>query len=62
MKVCMWIEFESKNKKNLQCIELAGYKEITLTDHFKCISNSACPNLYLHIQNVTSLYKCAGKY
>lgn len=59
MKVCMWIKFESNDKKNLQCIELAGYKEITLTDHFKCTSISACPNLYLHIQNVTSLYKCA---
>ncbi|KOX72474.1 hypothetical protein WN51_01574 [Melipona quadrifasciata] len=41
------------------CVELSGYKEVTLTDHFKCTSTSACPNFYLRIQNVTSVYKCA---
>ena len=62
MKACSWLGFQSNDRQNLQCVELSGYKEITLTDHFKCTSTSACPNFYLRIQNVTSLYKCAGKH
>ncbi|OAD54861.1 hypothetical protein WN48_06061 [Eufriesea mexicana] len=59
MKACLWMGFESNDKTNLHCTELAGYKEITLTDHLRCTSTTPCPNLYLRIQNVTSLYKCA---
>lgn len=62
MKACVWVGFEPNDKQNLQCAELSGYKEVTLTDHFKCTSTSSCPNFYLRTQNVTSLYKCAGNY
>ncbi|XP_068988935.1 uncharacterized protein [Bombus flavifrons] len=59
MNACIWVGFEPNDKQNLQCAELSGYKEVTLTDHFKCTSTSSCPNFYLRTQNVTSLYKCA---
>lgn len=59
MKACSWLGFQPNDRQNLQCVELSGYKEVTLTDHFKCTSISACPNFYLRIQNVTSVYKCA---
>ncbi|KOC62308.1 hypothetical protein WH47_04066, partial [Habropoda laboriosa] len=40
-------------------IKLSGYNELALIDHYKCTKASPCPNIYLSIQNVTSLYKCA---
>lgn len=62
MKACSWIQFKSGSKEKLQCKELTGYKEINLTNHYKCVKTLPCPSVHLQIQNVTSLYKCAGKY
>ncbi|XP_076757832.1 uncharacterized protein LOC143427508 [Xylocopa sonorina] len=59
MQACLWIEFKSNKKEDLYCTELAGYKETKLTNNFKCTGASSCPNVYLRIKNVTSLYKCA---
>ncbi|XP_034193344.2 uncharacterized protein LOC117610267 isoform X1 [Osmia lignaria lignaria] len=59
MKACSWIQFKSDDKEKFQCKELTGYKEINLTNHYKCVKTLPCPNVYLQIQNVTSLYKCA---
>ncbi|CAL7941711.1 unnamed protein product [Xylocopa violacea] len=59
MQACLWIEFKSNEKKDLYCTELAGYKETKLANYFKCTDALPCPNVYLRIQNVTSLYKCA---
>lgn len=61
MKACLWIGHDSSGRTNFHCTELAGYKEVTLTDDFKCTNNQPCPHLYLRIQNVTSLYKCTGR-
>ncbi|XP_076168966.1 uncharacterized protein LOC143147535 [Ptiloglossa arizonensis] len=59
MKVCSWIQFKPNERQNYHCKELAGYKEITLTDQLKCTNTSPCPDMYFHIQNVTSSFKCA---
>ncbi|XP_017793338.1 PREDICTED: uncharacterized protein LOC108575131 [Habropoda laboriosa] len=59
MKACLWIGFEPTDRQYLQCAELSGYNELALIDHYKCTKASPCPNIYLSIQNVTSLYKCA---
>lgn len=59
MKACLWIGFEPTDRQYLQCTELSGYNELALTDQYKCTKASPCPNIYLNIRNVTSLYKCA---
>ncbi|XP_031849277.1 uncharacterized protein LOC116434747 isoform X2 [Nomia melanderi] len=59
MKVCSWIQFKQDEKENYHCMELAGHKEITLFEDFKCGTTSPCPDMYFQIQNVTSSYKCA---
>lgn len=59
MKACLWMGSHTNDRRNLYCTELAGYKEVTLTDNFKCTKSTPCLNAYLRILNVTSLYKCA---
>lgn len=59
IKACSWIQFRSDDKERFQCIELTGYEEVTLTNRLKCIEPLSCPDMYLQIRNVTSLYKCA---
>ncbi|XP_076632618.1 uncharacterized protein LOC143347391 [Colletes latitarsis] len=59
MKVCTWMEYKANENQNYHCMELAGYKDITLTNQSKCINDSPCPDTYFRIQNVTSSFKCA---
>ena len=59
MRVCSWLQFKPNERQSFHCTELAGHKEVALTDYFKCTKTSPCPDTYIRIENVTSLYKCA---
>ncbi|XP_076290982.1 uncharacterized protein LOC143214162 [Lasioglossum baleicum] len=59
MKLCSWTQFRPNDRLNYRCTELAGHKEITLSNDMKCDSSNPCPHIYFRIQNVTSSYKCA---
>ncbi|KZC14462.1 hypothetical protein WN55_06922 [Dufourea novaeangliae] len=55
---------DSNNLRNItpwfeDYINLAGHKDVTLFDDFKCTDNPPCPTLYFRVQNVTSSFKCA---
>nr|XP_012151290.1 PREDICTED: uncharacterized protein LOC100883936 isoform X2 [Megachile rotundata] len=59
VNACSWTQFGSGDEEKFRCVELAGYEEVKLTNQLNCVETSSCPDIYLEIRNVTSLYKCA---
>lgn len=60
INICTWNQFKFNGAKiGIYCTELSGHKVISLTDPYKCMDDTICPNTYYSIHNVTSLYKCA---
>jgi len=57
IKACSWNQFDGEERR--VCQQLDIHKEISLIDDFKCIE-TRCPYIYLRVENVTSLNKCAG--
>ncbi|XP_026668550.1 uncharacterized protein LOC108624121 [Ceratina calcarata] len=58
MQACLWIRHESGDLKTVNCTKLTGYEEIALTNDVKCNDGSSCPDVYLSLGNITSLYRC----